>query len=242
MTLSTELQKASQLAYNSGASLYRAVGVPVQIERYGTDCIGKMSQLMSSSGTANWQIIAAPERSFTHFAGLNEGHYYDPHLFMTEPLSIIGSDLTSTAKTLLKGCYVRLVSKVAEVLTIGYYRTGIIDPIHTYSYDTSKHYDLPIGRGYANTRLPFQIKFATNNGYLCTIRFGDISNPTLLTNDPVTTNEQTSGQYVIDALKAQYGVALPEVAEYFKNAAEISAYFTSLMRLEAQRRPSFQSS
>lgn len=236
MLFTSELQNASRLPYNSGASLYRAADVPIPIEQYGTDCIGKMCQLIGDSKSSDWQIIVAPKQDFIHFAGIHEGYYYDPHLFMKEPLQVEGSDCFSTVRTLLRNCYVRVAHRSAEELIIGYYREGIATPVHTYMYNLSQQHKLPMDRGHVNTFLPLQMKFATNNGYLCTVRYTRGSDPKLLTNDPVTTDDYTSHLYVETALQQQFGIGILEIGEYFRSAAEISAYFTSLMRLESQKR------
>jgi hypothetical protein len=82
-----ELQQISAIPYNSATPLYEIYGEKPG-KTFGTDCVGKLRELISLIRPETFAVISTIFHDRPHFACILDGYYMDPFLFQAEPFRV----------------------------------------------------------------------------------------------------------------------------------------------------------
>ena len=92
VTIESALSAVRNVPQNSAAGIARIVGINVDPQRYGSDCLGRLGMVVGMlNADARVEYLYCSYGNIIHLSALINGEYVDPHLHMASGLSVTES-------------------------------------------------------------------------------------------------------------------------------------------------------
>ncbi len=227
------LHEAAKMPYNSIAGIYRICGAPVDVSKYGTDCVGKINYIIQSlHSDTPVSYLATEFGKARHLAAVVDGCYIDPFLFQTEPASLSKLDNGGqvTVGTLAADQKIRVSQGCKNMLNVALVRLfpdGRKRTLIEYNYDTDRVTSLmPDTTEFTNISLPYMLHFVTKDGFHIRVVYDYYKNRFnifMFSHDGEKIGAEID-TYCEKELKEECSLSLDELRQYFVAGNDMQKY------------------
>jgi hypothetical protein len=246
--LTQALELSSRLPYNSASVLYDHQGIATDYQKFGADCVGKLSCLFSNLPSDQIKQIRLYScqiphgNHLDHFASVINGYYIDPFIFQIQPLSLDELKThdfidapTATPTTMIRA------QLTENRLSIKLYRSNCGPEKYKlleYFFDLDKYSnELPQPYQYLSPTMGYKFHYVAHEGRFAGLYF--VANYNSKSKEIIPSiigcgnwNESFSNISAVEAFDdvifRELNVTRDELADYYDEANQIQKYLTKL--------------